>query len=614
MRIVYLCAVLLCIERAAFGQGPIFEAVELPGNPVAINDNNEVLGNSSQDAKPAAFLWKDGVTTVLPPLGDGTYPRAFNNRGEIVGLVHYNDESRAWHRTAAGEDQLLPGSSADSINDRGDILGFGPSGGFLISADPPLTNAAACARPKHINNARLIVGENCQGAALWREFTNQFELLLPDPSPDVQSGAVPNDISESGLIVGSYNLYSYNAQAGYWNGQTWRELAAPMNQDAIATAANSAGVIVGYQRFEPDDNGAVLWTTNGIGYNLSTLTKLPAGTHLFYAYDINENGYIVAVRNNDEGFAFRGVLLKPIGSITSLPELEVVEPAQHIQHESNVVASVRFTRNSAPLAKVIYRLLARSRYEGFSTSGPNVSYTTWMNRTFEATEEPFAVVMTNLPPRQYFVSVEVVTETGVSIYLPARAFLVTGPTHIDLIRTRFDGTVDAGFEGAPGRLYTIEASVNMSAWTSIGLPPMRGGNFTLPAAEGQRRFYRLKVSAEDPEAFGMGYRVPTSLTLAYEGVLNLLPAGAASPIRFSYYWGQFEAQWPDRGWNFAGTYEYLSREPIPEVAFKSADFNGTISLLVPIDRSNPAESQFRGHFLIGSTPQLLTGTYEIRVP
>ena len=94
-----------------------------------INDQGMVIGTFSDPSETSGFVWQAGVRTVLP-----LRPTGLNDRGWIVG----RSENRAvlWRDGQMSFlDDLIPADAgwtlrtANSINDRGQIVGYGLDGG-----------------------------------------------------------------------------------------------------------------------------------------------------------------------------------------------------------------------------------------------------------------------------------------------------------------------------------------------------------------------------------------------------------------------------------------------------------------------------------------------------
>jgi len=132
-----------------------------------VNDAGQVVGTSSTISEANhAFFFANGVMSDLGTLGgNASQAHAINNYGDIVGQAYPTGSSSYSAFIYTGQNMidlnaLIPTGtgwqlqSAQAINDRGQIAGFGqgPSGGFRAFLLTPLT-------PPEIRNFQILNGK-----------------------------------------------------------------------------------------------------------------------------------------------------------------------------------------------------------------------------------------------------------------------------------------------------------------------------------------------------------------------------------------------------------------------------------------------------------------------
>ena len=101
--------------------------------PVGINIRGEIVGYSNNAANvPSTVLWRQGVPTVLVP---NSSPGAINDEGEVVGTIQ-GPSPRAflWQNGTTTQLQPIGGAGIDSasgINDLGQIVGWSDNAAVL---------------------------------------------------------------------------------------------------------------------------------------------------------------------------------------------------------------------------------------------------------------------------------------------------------------------------------------------------------------------------------------------------------------------------------------------------------------------------------------------------
>lgn len=216
--------------------------VESDGSTMAsaINDEGLVVGwVMSATGYPTPFLWEDGEVTALPLLEDGDMGSALNINAEGVAVGY---SLLAPVASASGNIPMRATSWTD-----GEATDLGTVGGEFSQA-------------LGINASGQIVGRSTTG---------------------------PDQYDQS---AGSH--------ATLWDGDEIIDLGTLADGEvSVAAAINAKGLIVGRSTTAPDqsaiDGSAFLWA-DGTMYDINELIEGDIAAALFYAYDINDDGLIVA--------------------------------------------------------------------------------------------------------------------------------------------------------------------------------------------------------------------------------------------------------------------------------------------------------------------------------
>ena len=206
---------------------------------VGINKHGVVLGfNTHPTLSVQPFLWKDGVTTNLADAGGTFFPRALNDRGDVVGEGSSPNHGVLWRDGVIYDLGVLDGcehATAEDINNHRQVVGF-------------------------------CIGDSTERGFLWENGVLTDLGMAGFPFSEASA------INEQGQIVGTY--YSFTESGGY----LWHEgIMTDLGLDVFPVAIDDDGRIVGLR-----SGHAFVWD-NGV------MTDLGPGR----ANDINERGEIV---------------------------------------------------------------------------------------------------------------------------------------------------------------------------------------------------------------------------------------------------------------------------------------------------------------------------------
>jgi probable HAF family extracellular repeat protein len=239
-----------------------------PSVAMDINNAGDIVGGIDGPVIGNAFLWRNGSTTLLPPLPGDTRATAnsVNEFGVAVGVSSGGGSGSRAVRWVGGVPEWLgtlggAGSSdrATAINDLGTIVGNATDASGLtrpfvwqsgvMSALPLLPNATCFSVnvARGINNAGVIVGGSstgepgCLGKPV--KWVNGVLETLPGVTPGNPYGTT-FDISESGDIVG-WSAASLTMATLWRNGVPMPLGQLPGGNQSIAADINAFGLIAG---------------------------------------------------------------------------------------------------------------------------------------------------------------------------------------------------------------------------------------------------------------------------------------------------------------------------------------------------------------------------------
>ncbi len=257
----------------------------------AINDNGVIVGSGqfSVDGVPNPIMWVNGVASYLPTLGLGGVAVDINEQGDIVGWVNTNEFTApaVWRK---GQLKVLDGFYAKggyaiSIDEQGRISGL--SVGLDNTGDQiptQWTNDVPTSLPTNFGADYVgVLGINKSGAGRTSGYQIQRQTL-PDGTnyfinvaiawqdgeyrelqrPFGVGNSIAYGVNANGMYFGAYeDLDGYKVPT-YWDNNGAVRLPLDSGREAIATAANESGLIVGYDKTDGLNPIPVLWRLNTI--------------------------------------------------------------------------------------------------------------------------------------------------------------------------------------------------------------------------------------------------------------------------------------------------------------------------------------------------------------
>lgn len=298
--------------------------------PLTINNGGQIIG-TSYGSTQRTFIYEGGYINELPnQLPIGLYTKSINDNGQIAGFGYpdgFNNRTKAVIWSDAGIQNLgalVSGgaSTATDINNNGQIVGFSENNYYtqntraVVWNDSKISNLGVLyggnnSYANAINDAGLVVGYSSGGlisgnrATLWQN----GEIIDLTFGSGSDSEAI--DINSIGQIVGTIN-----GRATLWfQGSTIDLGTLEGHMHSVAKSINSDGWAVGYSDGASNVSGderATLWR-NGNATDLNSLDAvLASGWKLYSATQINDSGQIIGMGINPNGNFYQGFLLSPV--------------------------------------------------------------------------------------------------------------------------------------------------------------------------------------------------------------------------------------------------------------------------------------------------------------
>jgi len=289
----------------------------------AINNNGQVVGESSTSANPYshAFIWDIG--TGMQDLGTSSYFESsaydINDLGQVVCLE--NGKPFIWSNTDSYTSLYQPGNNTyyvNSINNSGQVVGGIGGLGYIWNTPTELERLG----PDYmsaINNSGQMVGYSTQGNPPWIPLTSISSFIDPVENKTYGIGSLNYDIN----ITRVTDLNNYGIAVGYSgtdplaHGFIWDQVngirdIGTLGLECFPQAINDLGQVVGYSNLFVDgkkEMHAFLWDEINGMYDLGNFGEEAR------AFDINNAGQIVGTYRTPSGY-LHAFLLTPV----SVPE------------------------------------------------------------------------------------------------------------------------------------------------------------------------------------------------------------------------------------------------------------------------------------------------------
>jgi probable HAF family extracellular repeat protein len=266
------------------------------------NDRGAVIGRSEvSEGVWHGFVWQDGAMTDL---GDEFWPTDINNRGQVTGAL--DDAPGGWVWSAARFTRTGALSSANAINDRGEVLGQGPAD--EDGRDRPALWSQGRTREvplddvSDLNNRRQVAGGHpaSEGfhASVWQPGRGVTDL-----GAAAFNRSNSHRINDRGDVIGWVFTESHTEQAVLWRGDRQIELGGEASH---AVAINDSGAVLLNAQFPNGDAYPALWRAGRL-IDLSKLGVDPNGD----LADLNNRGEIAGSIRVAEGVA-HAVIYRPV--------------------------------------------------------------------------------------------------------------------------------------------------------------------------------------------------------------------------------------------------------------------------------------------------------------
>jgi hypothetical protein len=288
---------------------------------LSINNNGQIAGGTQAVGGGSGFAIlfdSSGNTNNMKLAPKGSSAKSINDYGQIIGYSKNStgiENATLFDSTGNGNHIYLGAGRAYSNNNLGQIVGVSVSGATLFDPTGNGNNVSlGNGTPYAISNNGHIVGTVNKKAALFDISGNGNTILL-----EASYTSDAYSVNDSGQIVGYSNGYATVFDPS-GNGNN---ITLESGYYSAAYSINNLGQIVGVSASNPGPATfcATLFdpTGNGNNIDLNTVIDPSSGWYFYRALDINDLGWIVGIGYSPSGLGLEeGFLLKPIPEPASI--------------------------------------------------------------------------------------------------------------------------------------------------------------------------------------------------------------------------------------------------------------------------------------------------------
>jgi len=258
------------------------------GNVLVLNSPGVVIGNTTSGPIPA--FGDTFENSPVADMGEGTYPYAMNDSGQVISLTSYHGSPAAFFlysdaRTEVFGPVTLGGGVPNfvAINDSGEVI-----------ADSDITGDAA------------------SHAFLWQRGPSGW--VVTDLGTLGGTDSAANAINDSGQVVGWSDTVGDAQHAFLYSGGVMTDLGTLGGTESVATAINDSGQVVGWSYTTGDVAVHAFLYSNGVMTDLGALGATGSA-----ATAINESGQVTGdlytAGDVTHAFLYSGGVMTDLGTL-----------------------------------------------------------------------------------------------------------------------------------------------------------------------------------------------------------------------------------------------------------------------------------------------------------